>query len=85
MIQDRRAKGASMDLHVGVMAHAVPDAPRIAFPAVEVIAVEQPVLVTDGLLQGQADSAMSTGDPFRLFLFHNGPVQGGRVSRPVCT
>jgi hypothetical protein len=43
------------------------------------------VLVADGLFLGQASSAMSTGDPFRLFWFHNGSVQVGRVSRPVGT
>ncbi len=75
MIQDRRAEGVSMDFHVGVMAHAVPDPPGIAFPAVEMIAVKQPVLVPDGLLQGQADPAMGAGDEFRLFFFHNGPAR----------
>jgi hypothetical protein len=60
-----------MDFHVGVMAHAVPDPPGIAFPAVEVITVKQSVLVADGLLQGQADSAMGAGDNLAVFLFHD--------------
>jgi hypothetical protein len=29
----------SMNLHIGVMAHAIPNTTRIAFPAVEVFAV----------------------------------------------
>jgi hypothetical protein len=40
------------------------------------------VLVANGLLQGQADSAMSTGDPFRLLLFHDGPVRRWKGEPP---
>lgn len=63
------------------MAHAIPDAPGVAFAAVEVIAVEQSVLVPDGLLQWKADSAMSADDEFRLFFLHDNPPKDERVSR----
>jgi len=60
-----------VDLHVRVVAHAVPDSLGIAFPTVEVIPVQQSVLVPDGFFKGQADSTVGAGDELAVFCFHD--------------
>ncbi len=51
-----------MRVHVGIMAHAIPDAIRVAVAAMVVFGVvDQPVLVTDRLILAQPHLAVSAG------------------------
>jgi hypothetical protein len=61
----------SMNFHIGVVAHTIPDSLRVAVPAVVVITVNQSVLVDNGLDQGQPSIAMSTCNILNAVFFHH--------------
>jgi hypothetical protein len=58
-----------MNLHIGVMAHAIPNTTRVAFPAVEVLPVKQPVLVANRVFKPHTGFTVGTRDiPNSVFL-----------------
>ena len=59
-----------MNLHIRVMTHAIPDPIGIAVPAMEVLAVEQSVLVMNGLIQEYPGITVRTVDISNLLFFH---------------
>jgi hypothetical protein len=59
-----------MNLHIRVMTHAIPDSIGIALPAMEVLAVEKPVLVIDGLFKTYPGITVRTVDVSNLLFFH---------------
>jgi hypothetical protein len=76
-----------MNLEICVMTHAIPNAIRIAIPAMVVLAVKQSVFVRNGLLQTYPSITMSTLDVLTIVLGHGslltflGLVHGQAVKR----
>ena len=59
-----------MNLHVRVVTYTIPDAFGIALTAMVVLTVEQPVFVTNSLLQRQPDITVCTCNILNSFFFH---------------
>jgi hypothetical protein len=66
----------SMNLHIGVMAHAIPNTTRVAFATVEVFPVKQSMLVAYGVLQSQTGFTMRTGHVSNSVFLHDAVARG---------
>jgi hypothetical protein len=56
-----------MDFKVGVMTHAIPNALGVAFPAVIVITINQPVFINNGILKTHPGFTVRANDILNLF------------------
>ena len=60
-----------MNLKIRVVTHAVPNATRIAIPAVVMLTVEHSVLVSNGLLQTYPSTTMGTINILTMVFLHD--------------
>jgi len=60
-----------MNFHIRVMTHTIPDALGIAVPAMVVLTVKQPVLVTNCLLPTHPSLTVCTCHILNVLFFHH--------------
>ena len=63
-------KGLSVDVHVHMMTHAIPNPFGITFPAVVVLTVNKVVFVVNGFIFTHPDPAVRTVNILNIFFFH---------------
>jgi len=63
-------KGLSVDVHIHVMTHTIPDTFWITFPAVVVLTVNKVVFVVNSLLFTHPRTTVRTVNILNIFFFH---------------
>jgi hypothetical protein len=76
-------KGLSVDVHIDMMTHAIPNPFGITFPAMVVLTVNKVVFVVNGFLFTHPHPAVRTVNILNIFFFHGFLCKNFFIMAPI--